>query len=51
MRTCLPPQIGCEERLWFLLQYLSMVPRNRFFLVNEIGIKVNKENYCKPLKK
>ena len=46
MRTCLRPRIRCQENLWFLLQSLGTVPRNRFF-VNENGIKVNEENYCK----
>ena len=49
MRTCLHPQIRCQEKLWFPLQSLDMAPQSCFF-VNENGIKVNKENYCKPLK-
>ena len=50
MRNCLRPRIRCQEKLWFPLHYPRTAPRNRFF-VNENGIKVNKENYCKHLKK
>ena len=35
----------------FPLQSLGTAPRNRFFFVNENGIKVNKENYYKHLEK
>ena len=49
MRTCLRPQIRCEGKLWFPMQSLGTAPRNLF--VNENGIEVNKENYCKHLKK
>ena len=51
MRTCLLLRIRCQEKLRFPLQSLGTAPRNRFFFVNENGIKVNKENYSKRLKK
>ena len=50
IRTCLRPQIRCQEKLWFPLQSLGTTPRMKIF-VNENGIKVNKKNYCKHLKK
>ena len=50
MRTCLRPRTRCQENLWFPLESLGTPSRNRFF-VNENGIKVNKENYCKDFKK
>ena len=50
MITSLRPRIRCQEKLWFPLQSLGTVPRNRFF-VNENAIKVNKSNFCKHLKK
>ena len=40
----------CQEKLWFPLQSLGTAPRIRPFFVNENGIKVNKESYCKHLK-
>ena len=30
MRTCLHPQIRCQEKLWFLLQSLGTAPWNHF---------------------
>ena len=50
MRTRLRPRIRCQEKLWLPLQSLGTAPRSRFF-VKENGIKENKENYCKHLKK
>ena len=44
------PRIRYQEKSWLPLQSLGMVPWNRYF-VNENGIKVKKENYCKHLQK
>ena len=30
MRTCLRPQIRCQEKLWFLLQSIGTAPQHRF---------------------
>ena len=50
MITSLRPRRRCQEKLWFPMQSLGTAPQNRFF-VNENAIKVNKDNFCKHLKK
>ena len=46
MRNSLSLRMIYQEKLWFPPRSFGTGSRNRFF-VNENGIKVNKDNYCK----